>query len=98
MLIPKVNAPCNISQFRPINPCNVMYKIIAKVVVNRFRKVLDKCIDDAQGVFVPRRQISDNIFIAYEVLHSFKKKKRWIDSSGSFALKLNMNKAFDRVE
>lgn len=45
------------------------------MVVNRFRLVLNKCIDHAQSAFVPGRLITDNILVAYEVLHTFQKKK-----------------------
>lgn len=58
--------------------------------------VLDKCIDEAQGAFLLGRQITDNILIAYEILHSFKRRKT--RSHRSFALKLDMSKAYDRVE
>lgn len=64
-------------------------------MANRFRRALDSCIEEKQGAFVPGRQITDNILVTYELLHSFKKKKR---SVGNFALKLDMSKAYDRVE
>ncbi|KAA3483240.1 reverse transcriptase [Gossypium australe] len=67
-----------------------------KTVVNRFRKVLDVHIDEAQGVLVLGRQTTDDILISYELLHTFKKRKH--GSHGSFALKLYMSKAYDRVE
>ncbi|KAA3487801.1 reverse transcriptase [Gossypium australe] len=57
-------------------------------------KVLHYCIDEAQSAFVPRRLITDNILAAYEVLHSMKKK--WIGRERSFALKLDISKAYDR--
>lgn len=65
-------------------------------MVNRFRQVLDGCIDEDQGAIAPGRQITDNIFIAYEILHSFKKKRD--GCQGSFALQLDMSKAYDRAE
>lgn len=96
ILIPKVNSPKSMSQFRPISLCNVIYKIILKVLVNRFRQVLHYCIDDTQGAFVPGRQITNNIFMAYEILHSFKRRRG--NSNRGFALKLDMSKACSKVE
>lgn len=96
VLIPKVDKPKNMAQFRPISLCNVLYKIIAKVIVDRMSPFLGFCIDEAQGAFISGRQISDNTLIAYEVLHALKMKKR--GKKGNFALKLNLSKAYDRVE
>ncbi|KAH1047849.1 hypothetical protein J1N35_038633 [Gossypium stocksii] len=65
-----------LSQFRPISLCNVVYKIIAKVLVNRMSAILGNCINEAQGAFILRRLISDNVLIAYEVFHFLKMKNR----------------------
>lgn len=43
----------------------MIYKLIAKVIANRFQFVLEECIDQAQSTFVPGRLISDNILLAY---------------------------------
>ncbi|KAA3486936.1 reverse transcriptase [Gossypium australe] len=96
VLIPKTNSPSNMNQFRSISLCNMLYKIISKILVNRFRKVLNICIDEYQCAFILGRQITDNILVAYKILHSFKKKKK--GSTESFALKLDTSKAYDRVE
>lgn len=58
ILLPKIPNPASTANFRPISLCNVIYKLIAKVVANRFQKVLDVCIDPAQSKFVPKRLIS----------------------------------------
>ncbi|KAA3471346.1 reverse transcriptase [Gossypium australe] len=85
VLIPKLDKPKNMTHFLPISLCNVIYKIIAKAMVNRMSDILGDCINEAQGAFIPGRLISDNVLIAYEVLHSLKMKK-------------NTSKAYDRVE
>lgn len=76
ILIPKVEKSSNMTHFRPIRLCNVIYKIIAKVLVLRMSETLGSCINEAQKAFIPGRLISDNVLIAYEILHSLKMKKR----------------------
>ncbi|KAK5835617.1 hypothetical protein PVK06_011311 [Gossypium arboreum] len=67
-----------------------------EVIVNQFRGVIEKCIDGAQSAFVPGRLISDNVLLAYEILHMLKHKRS--GKKGYMAVKLNMSKAYDRVE
>lgn len=75
VLIPKVEAPESAKQYRPISLCNVAYKFITKVIVNRIKPVLPKLISPTQASYVPGRQITDNIVIFQEVLHSMRIKQ-----------------------
>lgn len=94
--IPKILNPTCLKNFRSISLCNVLYKVIDKMVANRLQRTLESCIDQAQSAFVPKRQISDNILLAYELLHTLRNKR--LERKGFMDLKLNMSKTYDRVE
>jgi hypothetical protein len=60
--------------WRSIALCNVIYKIIEKVLANRLKKVLDKCTSDNQSTFVPGISILDNVMVVFELVHYMKAK------------------------
>ncbi|XP_016178547.1 uncharacterized protein LOC107621000 [Arachis ipaensis] len=93
-LIPKVQVPESITQFRPIALCNVSYKCITKILVERIKPALDGRISPYQSSFIPGRKIQDNIIIAKEILHSMKKIK---GKKGFMAIKYDFEKAYDRL-
>ncbi|KAK1650518.1 hypothetical protein QYE76_068323 [Lolium multiflorum] len=95
-LIPKINSPEEMKHLRPISLCNVVFKLISKVLAARLKTILDEIISPNQSAFVPGRLITDNILLAYEATHYMKTKRTGV--VGVAALKLDMGKAYDRVE
>lgn len=93
VLIPKVAHPENFAQFRPISLCNVLYKLITKVLANRMQSSLSYLINIGQSSFIPDRGITDNIIIAQEIIHMMRKK----NGRKSMALKIDLLKAYDRL-
>lgn len=95
-LIPKVKSPRIVSKFRLISLCNMLYKLIAKVLENRLKLMLPNLISKTQSVFMFERLITYNILIAHKTLHYLKTKRT--GKMGFMSMKLDMSKAYDRVE
>ena len=95
-LIPKRKNPEYMAHFRPISLCNVIFKIVSKVLANKLKKILGMIISECQSALLPERVITDNILISFETLH-YMKTKRW-GTSTQMTFKLDMSKAYDRVE
>ena len=93
VLIPKVKFLERMTDYKPINLCNVIYKIISKVLANKLKLILPQLISLTQSAFVRGCLITDNVLMAYETLHTkhSRRSSRW----GSLALKLDINKAYD---
>ncbi|KAK2648729.1 hypothetical protein Ddye_016218 [Dipteronia dyeriana] len=96
IMIPKVKRLERISRFRPISLGNVIYKNCSEAFTNRFRNVLDEVISETQSAFIPGRLILDNGIVGFECMHALRRKKK--GKKGSLALKLDMSKAYDRME
>lgn len=73
-----------------------MYKIASKTLANRLKVLLCSIISVNQSVFVPKRLITDNALLGFELFHVMKRNR--VGKDGAIALKLDMNKAYDRVE
>ena len=92
VLIPKKGNVEDIKDYRPISLLGSLYKILAKVLANRLRRVLDKVISPSQNAFVEGRQILDTALIANEAVDSMLRR-----NDGGVVYKLDFEKAYDHV-
>ncbi|GJW80269.1 putative RNA-directed DNA polymerase, eukaryota, reverse transcriptase zinc-binding domain protein [Tanacetum coccineum] len=90
--IPKVNNPTFITDFHPISLIGIHYKIIAKILVNRLSKVINKIVSKEQSAFIVGRQILDGLIILSEIIEWHKKRKKQL-----LIFKVNFEKAFDSI-
>ena len=96
VLIPKKNQLEYIIEYCLISLGNVVSRIISKVLVNQIKPILLNVISDSQSAFVPNRLITDNTAVAFELLHRMRNRRR--GKRGYMAVKLDISKAYDRVE
>lgn len=94
-LIPKSDLANRVDHFCPIALCNIVFKLITKIISNRLRPILDHIIHPCQAAFIPNRSIGDNILINHKVMHCLNKKKGRLSF---MAIKLDLAKAYDRIE
>lgn len=93
--IPKEKRPSTIRGFKPISLCNVNMKVVSKMIVNRLKEVLCGIISPNQALFMPGRQTINNIVNCQKIVHSIRYSKA---KRGGMVVKLNLEKAYDRLE
>ena len=82
--------------YQPISLNNVLSRIVFKVLANRLKKILPHIISMSQSAFLPDRLITDNVLVAFETMHCINQRSK--GKEGLMAIKLDMSKAFDRIE
>ena len=92
-LILKCTSALGLNEFRPISLVGCIYKILAKVLANRLRDVIDKVIGPNQFSFIKGRQILDCSLVANEVIDEIEKKR-----TGGLIFKVDFEKAYDSVD
>ena len=95
VLIPKTQGPKSIGSYRPISLCNSVYKIVSKILVGRIRPLLEQLISLCQTAFVPGQRGVDNAIVVQEIIHTMGRTK---GKGGYMALKIDLEKAYDKLE
>ena len=93
VLIPKILRAEQIGDFRPIALSNSIYLIIAKVLANRLREVMDSLISPLQSAFIPGQQMIDNIVMAEEIVAAWRRS-----GTVGFLWKVDFAKAYDSID
>jgi len=94
VLVPKIDHPKHFKDFKPISLCNVIYKIITKVIVQRLRPFLDELISPLYGSFIPSHGTIENAIVAQEIIYFMNHSKA---KKGNVAFKTDLEKAYHRV-
>ncbi|CAM8988090.1 unnamed protein product [Rhodiola kirilowii] len=95
VLVPKNKKPKKVEEFRPISRCNVSANIVMKILANRLKDILPHIISETQIDFISGKLISDNIILAYEILHYIRNRRK--QKTCYFSIKTDMSKAYDRA-
>ncbi|GAU29295.1 hypothetical protein TSUD_226660 [Trifolium subterraneum] len=88
-----VDNPTSMKDLRPISLCNVLYKVLSKVLANRLKPLLNRYIFVEQSAFFADRSILDNVMVAMETIHHMKCKVK--GKIGEVALKIDISKVAD---
>ena len=92
VMVPKKVGAENLKDFRPISLVNYLYKLLAKVLANRLKRVMNCLVNKAPNAFVEGRQILEASLIANEVIDSMKRRKE-----RGVLCKLDIEKAYDQI-
>lgn len=93
-LIPKKTDARFMNDYRPISCCNVLYKIISKILANRLKIILPSFIAPNQSAFLKDRLMMENLLLATELVKDYHKE----GVSSRCAMKIDISKAFDSVQ
>jgi len=93
VLIPKSSHAKSVGDYRPIACCNVIYKVISRILASRLAPLLGSVIDKAQSAFIHGRSLAENVQLAQELLRKHARKR----ISPRCLIKVDLHKAYDSI-
>lgn len=93
-LIPETDSSRQMKDYRPISCCNLIYKVISKIIATRLKRILPDFINMNQSAFVEQCLLMKNILLAMEFVKDYHKPK----ISSRCAMKIDISKVFDSVQ
>ncbi|GKV52760.1 hypothetical protein SLEP1_g59327 [Rubroshorea leprosula] len=93
-IVPKVSCPNVVNDYRPIACCNVIYKVISKLLTQRINEVLSMLVSNNQTAFVKGRSITTNLLICQDLMRNYHKSK----GPARCLMKIDLQKAYDSVD
>lgn len=93
-LVPKKVDSMEMKDFRPIACCNVLYKVVSKILANRLKQILPRVITENQSAFIKGRLLMENVLLASELVKDYHKD----NVSPRCVMKIDISKAFDSVQ
>ena len=92
-LIPKMPEACLLSDYRPISCCNIVYKLISKIIANFLKPILTECVSPNHAAFLKGHSLGENVLLATELIKDYNKSS----CHKSAMLKIDISKYFDTV-
>lgn len=93
-LIPKKTDSMEMRDYRPIACCNVLYKVVSKLLANRLKLLLPRVITESLSAFIKERLLLENVLLASELVKDYHKEA----GSPRCVMKIDISKVFDSVQ
>lgn len=93
-LVPKTSSTSSIKDYRPIAWCNVVYKVVTKILANRMQGVLPLVVGQNQSAFIKGRSIVGNVLLMHELIRNYHRDV----GPPRCAIKIDLMKAYDSVD
>lgn len=93
-LIPKKMDSMEMKDYRPIACCNVLYKVVSKILANRLKQLLPRIVSENRSAFIKGRLLMENVLLASEMVKDYHKPSIF----PRCVMKVDISKALDSVQ